>query len=872
MAAPTPHQAPLLPDDPPSPVQLATQAFVRPRDGHWDELHGHRIEPGEPLGAIAPKWEQFWCTSGVGSWAELDTRLARVKSRVQEDGASYNVYEEDSDGSQAAASHVWPLELLPLLIDAKEWRGIETGVQQWARLLNATLADLYGPRSLLAQGLLPASLVLAHPQYLRPLQGCAPPGGVHIHVLALDLARGPDGNWWVVAQRTQAPSGLGYMLENRLIIAEQFPDAFRDMKVQRLAGAYRSLLQGLMRLAQPMAEAGETPRVALLTPGPRNETYFEHAFLARYLGIALVEGGDLTVRDNRVYLKTLHGLERVHALLRRVDDEYLDPLELRADSQLGVPGLVQALRAQQVVVANAPGAGWLESPGLAGFWPGVAKALLGESLLLPSSNGWWCGEESAWLRHREQLSDFIVAPTFPSSETTRGFAPFPASELDAAALLQLQARIQADPTAHTLKERVRPAKQPVWRSGQLEPRASVLRVFALCDGQGGWTVLPGGLTRVAERRAGAQDALLTMQSGCASVDTWVQTDGNVDRSSLLPPPLQPTDLGRSHRTVTSRAAENLFWLGRYTERAENSVRLARLTLAASSATSRGTGPTPMLQMLDAMAHHHGLVGPSCPNALQAPRRFEQQLMLQLGDPTGTSVAHNLRALAQNAQSLRERLSTEHWQLIHRLSQDFDARFAIALPAGEAEIVSLLGSTDARLSALTGAQSDRMTRDDGWRLLSVGRQIERLHFLADALQQGFKARVAASDEGFALLLALFDSTITYRAQFQSRREVPPLLHLLVMDHDNPRSLAWVARTMRDRFRKLARHEPVWSSTLAAQMPNPDDWSLAALAQGEPDYPALQSLLDECGAQALSLSLQISQRLFAHVETPERRIWQ
>jgi uncharacterized alpha-E superfamily protein len=280
----------------------------------------------------------------------------------------------------------------------------------------------------------------------------------------------------------------------------------------------------------------------------------------------------------------------------------------------------------------------------------------------------------------------------------------------------------------------------------------------------------------------------------------------------------------------------------------------------------------MLQMLDAMAHHHGLVGPSCPNALQAPRRFEQQLMLQLGDPTGTSVAHNLRALAQNAQSLRERLSTEHWQLIHRLSQDFDARFAIALPAGEAEIVSLLGSTDARLSALTGAQSDRMTRDDGWRLLSVGRQIERLHFLADALQQGFKARVAASDEGFALLLALFDSTITYRAQFQSRREVPPLLHLLVMDHDNPRSLAWVARTMRDRFRKLARHEPVWSSTLAAQMPNPDDWSLAALAQGEPDYPALQSLLDECGAQALSLSLQISQRLFAHVETPERRIWQ
>lgn len=869
-------QTSLLGDEPPNPVDLAAQAALRGRDGHWDEMHACLTLASQAPGPLAPLWQRFWQVNGVAGWQDLQARADRVRRRVQEDGASYNVYSDDEGGT--SASRVWPLELLPLLIQPTEWRHIEAGVRQRARLLNATLADVYGPGRLLSEGLLPPSLVLAHPQYLRPLKGCVPLGGVYMHLAAFDLARGPDGLWWVVGQRTQAPSGLGYMLENRLLIAEQFPEAFRDLGVQRLAGAFRTLLQGLIKLAPP-PEAGEPTRVALLSPGPHNETYFEHAFLARYLGLALVEGGDLTVRDNRVYLKTLLGLERVHVLLRRVDDEYLDPLELRADSALGVPGLVQALRAGEVVVANAPGAGWLESPGLSAFWPGVAEALLGEDLLLPASGGWWCGEERAWAKLRDRLGEFVVAPTFPSSETTRAFTPFLASDLDAAELMALQARIDADPTAHTLKDRVRPAKQPVWRHGQLEPRAAVLRVFAVCDGNGGWTVLPGGLTRVAQRRdqlgSSAPDALLTMQAGCASVDTWVLTEGAVDRSSLLPPPLQPTDLKHAHRTVTSRAAENLFWLGRYTERAENSLRLARWTLATLAASARGAGPQPLLLLLDGLARFNGLIDKAAPQAASHPRQFEAHLLRQLAPAKGgSSVGWNLQALAGCAQALRERLSTEHWQLIHRVGQEFSQRVAAALPGGSADMASALADTDTQLAALTGAQTDRMTHDDGWRLMSVGRQIERLHYLADVLHQGFSLQVPSSDEGFALLLAVFDSTITYRAQFQGRRELAPLLHLLVIDPDNPRSLARVARTLRERFVKLARHDPQWAASVAAELSDTDTWSLKALteldASAHPE--ALLRLLSDCRSQALGLASHISQHLFAHVVTPERRIWQ
>lgn len=873
------RQRSLLPDELPAPAQLAAAAALAGSEGHYDELHGRLNTAGAPRGTLthlAPLWRQFFDASGTTGWQDLAARAQRVQRRVQEDGATYNVYSED----QREAAREWPLELLPVLIGAEEWATIEAGIAQRARLLNAALADVYGERRLLDEGLLPPSLVLGHPQYLRPLHGVKPRGGVHLHIAAFDLSRGPGGGWWVLGQRTQAPSGLGYLLENRLIIAQQFPEAFRDLRVQRVAASFQTLLQGLLRLSP----AGERSRVVLLTPGPHSETYFEQVFMARYLGLTLVEGGDLTVRGNRLYLKTLHGLERVHVLLRRVDDDYLDPLELRADSALGVPGLLQAMRAGEVVVANAPGAGWLESPGLAAFWPGVAEKLLGEELLLPATTSWWCGEEAVWKRLAPKLADYVVAPTFPANTltgtaTTSGFAPLVAAALAPGARVNLQARIENDPASHTLQSRVRPSETPVWREGALEPRATVLRVFAIADGAGGWRVLPGGLARVSHRRDGAHDPWLSMQRGSASADTWVQTEGEIDTTSLLPKPLTAADLQGWHRTVTSRSAENLFWLGRYTERAENTVRLARLTLEALTGSFIYGASPAVLRVLDVLARRHGLVGAGVPSPEQSLRLFERSLVYALGDAdTSQSVAFNLRALKGCAQALRERLSQEHWKLIHEVGEHFQQHYEQVMqsPASEplADALGVLSRVTTHLAAITGAQTDRMTRDDGWRLLSVGRQIERLDFLAHALATGFEHGLHRRDDGFALLLGLFDSTITYRAQFQARREVPPLLHLLVQDTDNPRSLAWVARTMRDRFVKLSRHEPLWANELAQTLPRPEDWPLDAMAAADAagSHAVLIGALRDCSVQALALSDGLSRRLFSHVGAVDRAVWQ
>lgn len=875
-------QTSLLPDDPPDAASLAADAALRGTPGHHDELRGALTGAGSALGgsggvaALAPLWRCFFDATGTEGWFDLAARQARVQRRVREDGATYNVY---ADGSEATRQ--WPLELLPLLIGPQEWAHIERGVRQRARLLDATLSDIYGDQRLMRDGLLPPHLVYAHPQYLRPMHGMKPVGGTWLHLLALDLARGPDGHWWVVGHRTQAPSGLGYLLENRLIIARQFPEAFRELRVQRIAATFRTWMEGLLR-ASP---AGAHSRVALLTPGPRNETYFEHVFLARYLGVTLVEGSDLTVRGQRLYLKTLHGLERVDVLLRRVDDEWLDPLELRSDSSLGVPGLLQVMRAGEVVVANAPGAGVLESPGLHAFWPGLAEDLLEEELLLPATTSWWCGEASVWAANRARLTDYVIVPTFRASGGAQGFDPVMAADLDRAERRAWELRIDADPAAYTLMAPVRPSEQPIWRDGRIEPRPVVLRVYAVADGLGGWCVLPGGLTRVAPRPDGSSlrgpssaDAYLTMQHGSASTDTWVLTEGEVDSTSLLPKPLAADELTGWRRVITSRAAENLFWLGRYTERAENTVRLARLALEALP-----TGSAPVLEVLHRLAVRHGLIESSVPSpalpSAQAGRLFERALVRALGDAEGScSLAFNLRALRQCAEALRERLSPEHWSLIEQL----DARFGVQLAAviGQegheplSDVLQLLGRAATHLAAVTGAQTDRMTRDDGWRLLSVGRQLERLDMLAYALAVGFEARLPELDDGFALMLGLFDSTITYRAQFQARREVLPLLHLLVMDTDNPRSLAWVARTMRDRLRKLARYDAGWADAVADALPRPNEWSLAEIGHCDSPghYGALLEALQRCGDSTRALSDEISRHLFSHVGAAERSVWQ
>jgi len=846
-----------------SPAALAAALAPPAAPGHFDELRGGvSAPPGDDADSahrVAPHalpcapWDRFFENLGRDGFADLNRRTVNLERQVRDNGITYNVY-ADANGPQRP----WLLDLFPLIVSPQSWQQIEAGVLQRVKLLDRIMADVYGPQQLLSKNLLPPALVQGHPGYLRAMHGVKPAGGGHLHIAAFDMARDPAGNWWVVSQRTQAPSGLGYLLENRLITSRLFPEAFRDLKVQRLAATYRALAEGL----RAMCPAQEEPRIVLLTPGPYNETYFEHAYLARYLGLTLVEGSDLTVRGERLYLKTLQGLEPVHGILKRLDDEFLDPLELRSDSRLGVPGLLQAIRAGNVLVANAPGSAFLESTALLGFLPALSRHLLGEELKLPSLATWWCGERAAMEAVLPQLATSVIKPTYggPGAGATLG------KSLSRRELDEWAGRIVREGEEHTVQAYLPLSQMPTWKQelagDRIAPRSLMLRVFAVSDGVQSWRVLPGGLTRIAS----ATLEIASMQRGGSSADTWVLTEGEVDATSLLHYDQPAVETAHRSRSVTSRAAENLFWLGRYTERTENTARLARLVLESLNGEDQTSQP--LLAWLSEMAVAGALVLPAVPPATQGRRVFERSLIAGLADTQdATSVGFNLSALRAAASAVRERLSQEQWNVIVRAEQEFLRGCTLVTDDGDyssVEALRVLETLSGHTAAMTGAQTDRMTRDDGWRLLSSGRHLERLGFLASALGWAIETEALFDEGGFEAVVALFDSTITFHAQYQQRHDIPALLDLLVLDRDNPRSLGWVAQTLRGRLAKLAGSAPGEVPDIALTVPDPEEWSLQAMcerdAQGR--YAALLDLLQLCTDAAYKLSDDLGARYFTH----------
>jgi len=839
-----PSQSPLPFEAAPHDAALDTllRRVLPAEAGVWDELR-------TPAGAVRGPWQRFahWLPAPAEDTdlaQDLDRRVAQVAQQIRRDGVTHNVFSE-----AGVASRPWSLELLPLLIEPADWAQIERGVVQRAALLEAMLADLYGAQRLLHQGLLPPALLLRHPGYLRPMVGVEPTGGLRLHIVAFDLARGPDGQWRVLAQRTQGPSGLGYVLHNRLTISRQFPDAFRELRVQHIASSYRRLLDTVDAMARDVAR-GQTPRVVLLTPGPYSETYFEHAYLARYLGLPLVEGGDLTVRGQRLFLKTVEGLEPVHGVLRRLDDDWCDPLELRPDSALGVPGLLQAARAGRVVMANALGSGFLETPALQGFLPGICQALRGEPLAMPAVPSWWCGEDAAWRDVRAQIDGKVVRTTFPGGGRTTHMHRASVAEID------------ADPDAWTVQDRIRYARAPIWGSGALSPRPALVRVYVIGDGDGRWHVLPGGMTRVAQREEGS----VSMQPAGTRLDTWVLTDGPVDTFSMLPPRLSVDDIGARSRPVTSRTGENLFWLGRYTERTEQQVRLARSTLMLIDADNDASDA--VLQAVSTLAVGNGLVPWGVPTLTQSAHVFERALLKSLGDAQATqgacSVAYNLAALERASQALRERLSSEQWGLIRTMDETFVA--ALRAPGQELpawpQVLPALDSLVLQLAAVTGAQTDRMTRDHGWRLLTVGRLLERLLGVSALFKAFLESGALHTAAGFELLLDLFDSAITFRARYQHHEDLLALTDLLVLDNTNPRAFAGVLRRLRTELTKLPGGDAHTAQLLARLPAEGTGLTLEAL-RGADDRRIAQVLLGlsrRLGDTAQALADEIGTRYF------------
>ncbi len=819
-------------------------------------------------GSVRPSWQAFLAHLATATPEQMQHRLDYVRRRILENGVTYNVY-ADPKGTDRP----WELDPLPLILSSDEWQELASAVAQRACLLNAVLKDLYGAQELLRDGSLPPALVYGHKHFLWPCHGVRPPGDIYLHLYAADLARSPDGRWWVIADRTQAPSGAGYALENRTIVGRVFPEPFRDLHVQHLAFFFRELQDSLACWAPRSSEA---PLSVLLTPGPYNETYFEHAYLARYLGFPLVEGQDLTVRRDCVFLRTLNGLRRVHAILRRLDDDFCDPLELRGDSALGVPGLLQAVRAGNVLVANALGSGLLESAALPGFLPGACEKLLGEPLAMPSVATWWCGEQAALEFTIEHLDELVIKGSYPS----QNFDPIFGNELTGGRREEMIARLRARPQAYVAQELVNFSQAPAWGSRharQLLPRGVGLRVFVAATPTG-HIVMPGGLTRVS---AVSNARVISMQRGGSSKDTWVLTDAAVNTFSLLKHSVGKADLVRGGRNLSSRVVENLYWFGRYSERCDKTSRMLRVALSRLVDAGADTLPAlasavdlcRVLQLLSTTDAETKL-GNKAKAVLPELSRETQILAAICSTEWGEGLAGDIRRLLWVATQVRERFSLDNWHSINRLQHQLQRYSEAVSDSTQHELGEALAFLDQVLltsASLAGFAMDNMTRDDGWRLLIIGRRIERLVFLANAVSGFLRLPSTRAPGSLEWLLELTDSIITYRSRYMTQPQVLPTLDLIVFDEGNPHSVAFQLQILVRYLDNLARlldaprDEAMRSALLRLQAFDLGRLEGTAFSQCRVCNPCLNlaTILGDISIAAAALSDRLVMRYFSHV---------
>ncbi len=813
--------------------------------------HGARFdELRDQDGTIRPHWRSFAKTLTRLSPEEFAKRRASAGAMVRDNGVTYNVYDET-----AGQTRPWQLDIVPFILSAADWRSIEAAVVQRARLADALLSDIYGEQRLIREGHLPPHLVYGHPQFLRPLVGAKPPGGVHVHLYSADLARAPDGSWRITASRADAPSGLGYALENRLVVSQTFPDSFGDMRVARLASFFNAYREHIFALAQLRRD-----RAVLLTPGPYNESYFEHVYLAHYLGLTLVEGDDLVVRGGQVFLKTLTGLERVGAIFRRVDSDYCDPLEFRGDSALGVPGLVEAVRNGGVVIANALGGGVIESPALEAYLPALARAALGEDLKFPDIATIWCGTEWGRKAALARLSTGMLRDAFDARPIfSRNSTAQLGSEMSTEEQASAEAHIARRGETMVVQDIAPLGMAPVFDGGKFGARPVSLRVFAAWT-PNGWTVMPGGLTRVA-----ADDTVgaLSMQSGASSKDAWVLSEAPVDKFSLLGNQGRSIEIKRHGEAAPSRAMDNLFWLGRYAERTESMVRILR---AVTARLGEGSALDLTRMLLVPFSQTTDVPIPVGLMQDEAALISELQVLIY-GRRQSRSLQRLLSRVESTAWSVRDRLSADTWRTIHALTDrealpDETHRFE---PAGARFYMDTLVR---RAAALAGLASENMTRGPNWLFLDLGRRIERASHLAWLVQRTAYETSEQETDHIRMVLEIADCAMTYRSRYLGAFQIVPFVDLLLLDEINPRSAAFQLAAIESNLRELPRVTLAQRNDVARmivsearqRIAEADPTRLAVMEEGK--RPTLGELTESIRSEAGMLSDAIADAYFQH----------
>ena len=813
------------------------------------------------------EWADFQRSLSRMGQKELVTRNEDLQRLLRENGVAYNIYNDPSGQNRP-----WELDLVPKIIDAGEWNTIEAGLKQRATLFDLILKDIYGSQQLLRKGFIPPELIFQHPGFLRSCVNMPLPGAKHLTLYAADMTRGQDGRLWVISDRAQAPSGSGYALENRHAMSTVLPEFFQSLPVKRLSPYFDALQQALMLLGPA---SGNQPRIVILTPGPDNETYFEHSYLAAYLGLTLVQGSDLIVKDNFVWLKTIDGLEKIDVILRRLDDAYCDPLELKASSLLGVPGLMQVVRKGHVAIANPLGSSIIENAGLIPFLPGLARHLLNEDLVIPNIATWWCGQPKEMRYVLENLPKLVIRRIFRNEAGTRSATD--GSSLSVKELANLKCMILANPTLYTGQERIRFSTNPSWVNNTLEDRHTLFRSF-LVSKNDSYFVMPGGLTRTSNSE---QSFVISNQLGGISKDTWVLSEDEEDEMPATGQSSAEFVFHPPHlRSLPSHTAENLFWVGRYTERVIYNARLQRtimhrlLQSNKSLPLSKTSTEWLLLEILTKSTFTYPGFAPLKPeeeNPELQENPWQELTDVLFNEQRPGSLGNNIAQLIQAVYSVRNFWAVDTWRVLRQMEEDWGK--AKKIPSEDyLQMISSIDALNTSMFAFLGMNRESVRREQGWNILDLGRKLEQSMYSTHLIRHTFlkTERPQTARDLMETLMVASQSLITYRYTYRDHLQLPLILELMLHDRNYPKSLAYLVRRIKRYIGNLPRASKEGPLTELERLILEIDGSLrtvsgVALAEANPDsqtYLVLHNFLGQLSDLLVRTAQLISKTYFSH----------